>query len=140
MSVYTERFGFSSVETAVARVIMATEIYRDSRDMLVRAARIRKFRHDPDAFSTIAELIRQTREKYDTILALLGTPEEWEQRTCENPQTLIANATMAIVETYGGTWSNLLFRVRDARSLSSVKTEDLTARQQDLLVNFCSYI
>ncbi|MBI4224933.1 MAG: hypothetical protein HY617_01235 [Candidatus Sungbacteria bacterium] len=136
---YIKRFGYSPVERAIARIIMATEIYRDCRDLRARAEKIRKFQHDPDRFSTVADSIARIREQYDKIFALVGTPDEWGN-SCKNPQAVIAEAIIAVVETYGSAYGDLLFRIRDAKSLVNLCTHGLTDQQRKIFADWHNYL
>lgn len=139
MKEYKKRFGYVSIEIAIARTILATEIYRDYSDLIARAEKMRRFQRDIEMFSSIAELIEQLTEKANKVLALVGTSDEWKTFR-DDPQILISKAIMAITETYGGGDSDLLFRVRDAKSLSCIQTDDLTDRQCNILANWRNYL
>ena len=140
MSEYNKRFNYVAQEVAIARVILATEIYRDYEDLMARAEKTRKLQHDFDTFSTVADLVRKSRERCDEIFALTGRLSEWED-SHKNPRVLITEAITAIMEAYGGTYSHLLFKIRDVRSLADIRTADLTDQECKILANWhaCLY-
>lgn len=138
MSVSSERFADCQWEQAVARIVMASEIYRDYKDMMARAKKMRTTNDGHYLYSSIAEIIEQARKCRDKILALVGKTDEWRNFSGD-PGEIVHAAIEAFIRVKPRRYS-WLFRIEQASSLSAIDTHDLLDTEKEFLANWRTYL
>lgn len=136
---YSERFSNCDTQQAIARIIMASEIYRDYKDMMARAEKMRTAHHELYPHSLIAEIIEEARKCRDKILALAGTTREWRDFSGD-PGEIVHAAIEAVLRKVGLRRYCWLFRIEKAPSLSAIDTHDLLDTEKELLANWRTYL